>query len=458
MSQNESKRNRSETSSCSSVEFNFKKLDTRLSPIPVSKNTDVTNIMAATVAHESQGRQDAIDLMKADAPPWFANVFDFLLKDVNAIKASCSDYQATKIRSIANATEITKLANKVTQLEGKQSITDAKLSKLMEDNAKLESYNRRDNLLIDGIKENPNENVSHVLVSFLKANLNINEEHADSLKFANVHRLGKPPHMTTSPVNRPRTIFVRFSNFSDRSLVWSSKRNLKNSKFSMAEDFPQAIREKRKALLPYFLAARKHPRVKKCFMIYDKLCIDRAEFRIDNIAQLPYDLKYAGACERYIADIDATVFFGMESVYSNFHPGKIKDGLNSFADSETFYQFHKASFFDDDETASTILCSKSPRQAKAISYNIKNFNEQAWYHSGKAREVMHKAVLLKFTQNFDLQNHLINNLGNFIEANPNDKFYSCGYGISHPDVGESSKWEGSNVLGDILSVVRAELQ
>ena len=179
------------------------------------------------------------------------------------------------------------------------------------------------------------------------------------------------------------------------------------------------------------------------------------EFSVDNIDQLPYDLKYVGICERYISDIDATVFF---SIGSNFHPGQIREGLNSFGDSETYYQFHKASFFDDDETADAILCSKSPRQAKAISYNIKNFNEQSWYHSGKAREVMHKAVLLKFTQNFDLQTRLINNLSNFIEANLSDKFYSCGYGISHPDVGESSKWEGSNVRGDILSEVRAELQ
>ena len=226
----------------------------------------------------------------------------------------------------------------------------------------------------------------------------------------------------------------------------------------MAEDFPPIIRERRKTLLPYFFAARKQPRVKKCFMTYDKLCIDRSEFSIDNIDQLPYDLKYVGICERYIDDIDATVFFGIGSVFSNFHPGKIKEGLNSFGDSETYYQFHKASFFDDDETAAAILRSKSPRQAKAFSYNIKNFNEHSWYQSGKAREVMHKAVLLKFTQNFDLQNHLINNSSNFIEANPSDKFYSCGYGISHPDVGESSKWEGSNVLGDILSEVRAELQ
>ena len=89
--------------------------------------------------------------MKADAPPWFANVFDFLLKDLNSIKSSCSDYQATKGRSIANASEITQLKIQFTKLESKQSITDAKISKLMEENAKLESFNRRDNLLLDGI-------------------------------------------------------------------------------------------------------------------------------------------------------------------------------------------------------------------------------------------------------------------------------------------------------------------
>ena len=262
MSQNETKRSRSETSSSSSVEFNFKKLDTRLSPILVCKTTDETNSMADTEAHECQTRQEALDLMKADAPPWFANVFDFLLKDLNSIKSSCSDYQDTKGRSIANASEITQLKIQFTKLESKQSITDAKISKLMEENAKLESFNRRDNLLLDGIKEYPNENVTSVVESFLKTNLKINADHADNIKFVRVHRLGKPPHMNSSPVNKPRTIIVRFSNYSDRSLVWSSKRNLKNSKLSMAEDFPPIIRERRKTLLPYFFAARKHPRVK----------------------------------------------------------------------------------------------------------------------------------------------------------------------------------------------------
>ena len=38
----------------------------------------------------------------------------------------------------------------------------------------------------------------------------------------------------------------------------------------------------------------------------------------------------------------------------------------------------KARFFKDNESAQSILKSRTPAHAKALSYSINNFNEKAW--------------------------------------------------------------------------------
>ena len=61
---------------------------------------------------------------------------------------------------------------------------------------------------------------------------------------------------------------------------------------------------------------------------------------------------------------------------------------------------------------------------------------------------------MKFMQNPELASKLKNTRGLIVECNPKDLYFSCGLAITHPDTGNTSKWKGKNVLGEVLCTVR----
>ena len=65
--------------------------------------------------------------------------------------------------------------------------------------------------------------------------------------------------------------------------------------------------------------------------------------------------------------------------------------------------------------------------------------------------------MLKFTQNEDLKELLLQIEESIVEANPGDQYFSCGLGLTHPDLDNCSKWSGENVLGKIIETVRAKI-
>ena len=74
--------------------------------------------------------------------------------------------------------------------------------------------------------------------------LKINEEIATSTKFCGVHGLGKSKQVS----GRSRPIIARFTCQEDRDLVWRQRYNLKDSRSSLTEDLPQAVRKIRKTI------------------------------------------------------------------------------------------------------------------------------------------------------------------------------------------------------------------
>ena len=64
---------------------------------------------------DSSDRQDAIERVKKNAPKWFADVFDFMLKDLNRI-GDCSK-QVTSCQIQCKRKEIQVLHRQVEELE-----------------------------------------------------------------------------------------------------------------------------------------------------------------------------------------------------------------------------------------------------------------------------------------------------------------------------------------------------
>lgn len=146
---------------------------------------------------------------------------------------------------------------------------------------------------------------------------------------------------------------------------------------------------------------------------------------------------------------DKYVFF-WGGVFSNWYPAKfVVDGWQ-FENSEQYYMFEKATYFDDVETASLILEEPNPKKAKILGRGVKHFDEKAW--DEVCVDSMMRAINYKFTQNEDLKIELLKYNGKtFVEASPYDKKWGVGLGEDDPLILDKENWKGKNLLGECLT-------
>lgn len=146
---------------------------------------------------------------------------------------------------------------------------------------------------------------------------------------------------------------------------------------------------------------------------------------------------------------DKYVFF-WDGVFSNWYPSKfVVDGWQ-FENSEQYFMFEKATYFDDVETASLILEEPNPKKAKILGRGVKHFDEKAW--DEVCVDSMMRAITYKFTQNEDLKIELLKYNGKtFVEASPYDKRWGVGLGEDDPLILNKENWKGKNLLGECLT-------
>lgn len=160
---------------------------------------------------------------------------------------------------------------------------------------------------------------------------------------------------------------------------------------------------------------------------------------------------------------DKYIFFWKESPFCNFTKCNIKfewpDAQKGeeiyFTSSEQMFMWFKAKFFLDDETADKILEAKTPREAKQLGRQVKNYVDSAW--DRERTYYMTKAVYAKFYQNANLRKQLIDPKYNglhFVEASPYDKIWGIGFDENNATV-YPTEW-GRNELGKILDAVRVK--
>lgn len=135
----------------------------------------------------------------------------------------------------------------------------------------LESQSRRNNLVFDGIAETANEGwaeseekVRALLVEKLQLPREIEVERA--------HRTGRPSASREGPRprgDRPRPIVARFLRFKDKVAVLERAKKLKGTNIFINEDFTEAVRQKRRDLLPALKAARDRGEI--AYLRYDRL-------------------------------------------------------------------------------------------------------------------------------------------------------------------------------------------
>ena len=130
-----------------------------------------------------------------------------------------------------------------------------------------------------------------------------------------------------------------------------------------------------------------------------------------------------------------------------------------FKSSEQYFMWLKATYFDDYETADKILEAKTPKEAKALGRKVRGFDEKEWV--GARESAMWNAVLLKFRQNPDIKELLLDPdfAGKqFVEGSSVDSIWGVGIDWRDPRIADEENWIGMNLLGKTLDKVRRLLK
>lgn len=127
------------------------------------------------------------------------------------------------------------------------------INRLRKDLLYLESYSRRENLIISGLPEEQDETAVQtlaILQNFMDNELDV--EDANQIQFQRVHRLGKPNS------RRPRAIIARFLKYPDKERILSRGRNLRDKDIFMFSDYPETIQQSRRRQLKKLKEAKEN--------------------------------------------------------------------------------------------------------------------------------------------------------------------------------------------------------
>ena len=112
------------------------------------------------------------------------------------------------------------------------------------------------------------------------------------------------------------------------------------------------------------------------------------------------------------------------------------------------------------EIADKVMKTKSPKEAKRLGREIKNFNDFTWNNN---KEVIYFDVIkAKFTdeRNKDIRQKLIDTGDSIlVECSPYDRIWGIGYSKNSPEFinKKINEW-GQNLLGKILMRVRDKIK
>ena len=142
---------------------------------------------------------------------------------------------------------------------------------------------------------------------------------------------------------------------------------------------------------------------------------------------------------------------------SNWYPSPFTvDGV-AFSSMEQFMMYRKAICFGDEAVAAQILSTSDVAKIKSLGRQVSNYDESMW--NGIRQIVVCEGLLAKFSQNDELKAKL-KATGNAVlaECAVKDCIWGIGLSMKDPDRLNKAKWNGQNLLGYALMMVRERLQ
>ena len=389
-----------------------------------------------------------------------SNEFSEFKRDVLQSAKDATD-MATKALETANTNTlaIADIRKELIVLKHKNDNLNNENMKLKQQTNMLESYSRRNNLVIRGIAElDGGESTCEELAKkFFIDNMKLDKERVDKMRFVRCHRMGRVTPTPTNRLSSSRPIIVRFCEFSDRQCVWDARTNLSNTQHSINENFSQDVEYNRRKLYPiYKLAKKSEAYQNKVSLRGDVLIVNSREFTVDNLDELPDELHPRQLC--FKSNNTTHAFGGLYSEYccfSNWSYAKFSYENTEFTSSEQAYFHTMAIKSKDNESAVKILATRSPREAKYLGGEITGFNVHSW---NKVKgDIMQDILRCKFTQNAALRKELLNSGDKKLVEGGNSTYFAAGLPLTNKNIFDSSKYPGKNKLGEFLQVLRNEL-
>ena len=127
-----------------------------------------------------------------------------------------------------------------------------------------------------------------------------------------------------------------------------------------------------------------------------------------------------------------------------------------FTSMEQYMMYQKAMCFNDNDIAAQILETNDVAQIKALGRLVHNYNDHHW--NGVRQVVIYEGLIAKFSQNEELLDKLIST-GNTLlaECAVKDRIWGIGLSMTDPDRFDRTKWNGTNLLGYALMMVRDKI-
>ena len=131
------------------------------------------------------------------------------------------------------------------------------------------------------------------------------------------------------------------------------------------------------------------------------------------------------------------------------------DGIR-FSSMEQYMMYKKAVCFQDQDIAQRILATDDVAEIKSLGRAVSGYDDHYW--NGVRQVIVYDGLIAKFSQNEDLKGALIGTGENLLaECAVKDKIWGIGLSMDDPDRFDPSKWEGQNLLGYALMMVRDKL-
>ncbi len=141
---------------------------------------------------------------------------------------------------------------------------------------------------------------------------------------------------------------------------------------------------------------------------------------------------------------------------SNWYKSEFVVDNITFSSMEQYMMYKKAICFHDEEIAKKILTIDDVAQIKELGRLVSNYNESYW--NGVRQIIIFEGLLEKFSQNEDLKENLKATGKEILaECAVRDRIWGIGLSMKDPDRFEVNKWDGQNLLGYALMMVRERL-